>query len=121
MREIAYTHVRYGCRRVDVLLRREGRQLGRAYRMYCEKRLQLRSKLLKRRKTVVTRMAKIVPVRPNDAWNTHSAMNSDTGVGTDSGEKLGSSANDSNDIVLDIPVSERSESTQGGQTANETL
>nr|WP_085963583.1 IS3 family transposase [Burkholderia gladioli] len=71
MREIAYTRVRYGYRRVHVLLRREGWQLGRnqAYRLYCEEQLQLRSKLPKRRKMVVTRMAKIVPVKPNDAWS----------------------------------------------------
>ncbi|HDR9504654.1 TPA: IS3 family transposase [Burkholderia cepacia] len=71
MREIAYTRVRYGYRRVHVLLRREGWQLGRnqAYRLYCEEQLQLRSKLPKRRKMVVTRVAKIVPVRPNDAWS----------------------------------------------------
>nr|WP_155636845.1 IS3 family transposase [Burkholderia gladioli] len=71
MREIAYTRVRYGYRRVHVLLRCEGWQLGRnqAYRLYCEEQLQLRSKLPKRRKMVVTRMAKIVPVKPNDAWS----------------------------------------------------
>ncbi len=71
MREIAHTRVRYGYRRVHVLLRREGWQLGRnqTYRLYCEEQLQLRSKLPKRRKMVVTRMAKIVPVKPNDAWS----------------------------------------------------
>lgn len=71
MGEIAYTRVRYGYRRVHVLLRRGGRQLGRnqAYRLYCEEQLQLRAKLPKRRKMVVTRVAKIVPVRPNDAWS----------------------------------------------------
>ncbi|WP_157112232.1 IS3 family transposase [Pandoraea faecigallinarum] len=71
MREIAYTRVRYGYRRVHVLLRREGWQLGRdqAYRLYCEEQLQLRSKLPKRRKTVVTRVQKIMPRKPNDAWS----------------------------------------------------
>nr|WP_152034529.1 IS3 family transposase [Burkholderia contaminans] len=71
MREIAHTRVRYGYRRVHVLLRREGWQLGRnqTYRLYCEEQLQLRSKLPKRRKMVVTRVAKIVPVKPNDAWS----------------------------------------------------
>ncbi len=69
MREIAHTRVRYGYRRVHVLLRREGWQLGRnqAYRLYCEE--QLRSKLPKRRKMVVTRVAKFVPIKPNDAWS----------------------------------------------------
>ncbi|WP_422393410.1 IS3 family transposase [Mycetohabitans endofungorum] len=71
MREIAYTRVRYGYRRVHVLLRREGWQLGKnqAYRLYCEEQLQLRSKLPKRRKMVVTRVAKIMPAKPNDAWS----------------------------------------------------
>ncbi|VVD70007.1 integrase [Pandoraea horticolens] len=71
MREIAHTRVRYGYRRVLVLLLREGWQLGRdqAYRLYCEERLQLRSKLPKRRKMVVTRVQKIVPGKPNDAWS----------------------------------------------------
>ncbi|CAN0643128.1 hypothetical protein BCEP27_20782 [Burkholderia cepacia] len=66
MREIAHTRVRYGYRRVHVLFRREGWQLGRnqAYRLYCEEQLQLRSKLPKRRKMVVTRVAKIVPIKP---------------------------------------------------------
>lgn len=51
MREIAYTRVPYGYRRVRVLLRREGWHLGRnqAYRLYCDEQLQLRSKLPKRR------------------------------------------------------------------------
>lgn len=71
MRELAYTRVRYGYRPVHILLRREGRQLGRdqAYRLYCEEQLQLRSKLPKRRKMVVTRVQKIVPGKPNDAWS----------------------------------------------------
>lgn len=37
--------------------------------VYCEEQLQLRSKLPKRRKMVVTRVAKIVPIKPNDAWS----------------------------------------------------
>lgn len=63
MREIAYIRVLYGYRRVHVLLLREGWQLGRnqAYRLYCEQQLQLRSKLSKRRKMVVTLLEKIVP------------------------------------------------------------
>lgn len=57
MREIANTRVRYGYRRVHVLLRREGWMLGRsqAYRIYSEEQLQLRSKLPRRRKMIVTR------------------------------------------------------------------
>ncbi len=47
MRELARARVRYGYRRLHVLLKREGWSLGRnlAYRLYCEEGLQLRSKL----------------------------------------------------------------------------
>jgi putative transposase len=45
MREIAKVRVRYGYRRVHVLLRREGWQVGRnqAYRLYREEGLPLRA------------------------------------------------------------------------------
>lgn len=71
MKEIAQTRVRYGYRRVHVLLKREGWQLGQGqtYRLYSEEQLQLRSKLPKRRKMVVTRQAKIKPTQPNEAWS----------------------------------------------------
>ena len=71
MREIAHTRVRYGYRRIHVLLKREGWQLGKnqAYRLYSEEQLQLRSKLPKRRKMVVTRQVKIKPAKPNQAWS----------------------------------------------------
>jgi putative transposase len=70
MREIARTRVRYGYRRIHVLLRREGWTLGRnqAYRLYTEEALQLRSKLPRRRKMLVTRRERFVPRRPNEAW-----------------------------------------------------
>lgn len=43
MREIAQTRVRYGYRRVHVLLKRKGWQLGKnqMYRLYSEGQLQL--------------------------------------------------------------------------------
>jgi putative transposase len=71
MREIAQTRVRYGYRRIHVLLKREGWQLGKnqAYRLYSEEQLQLRSKLPKRRKMVVTRQVKIKPTEINQAWS----------------------------------------------------
>ena len=54
MWEIAQARVRYGYRRIHVLLKREGWQLGKnqAYRLYSEEQLQLRSKLPRRRKMV---------------------------------------------------------------------
>lgn len=71
MREIAQARVRFGYRRIHVLLRREGWSLGRnqVYRLYTQEALQLRSKLPKRRKMVVTRRERFEPRRPNDAWS----------------------------------------------------
>jgi putative transposase len=71
MRELAHVRVRYGYRRLHILLKREGWQLGKnqTYRLYCKEQLQLRSKLPKRRKMVVTRMARIKPTRANEAWS----------------------------------------------------
>jgi putative transposase len=70
MREIARTRVRYGYRRIHVLLKREGWQLGRhqMYRLYGEEQLQLRSKLPKRRKMVVSRRQRFKADRPNAIW-----------------------------------------------------
>jgi putative transposase len=71
MHELARTRVRYGYRRLHVLLKREGWSLGRnqAYRLYCEEGLQLRSKLPRRRKMGVTRRERFVPRRVNQAWS----------------------------------------------------
>ncbi|MET3823590.1 putative transposase [Burkholderia sp. PvR073] len=70
MREIAQTRVRYGYRRVHALLKREGWRVNRnrVYRLYAEEQLQLRSKLPKRSKMVVSRRERCVPVRPNEVW-----------------------------------------------------
>jgi putative transposase len=53
------------------LLRREGWSLGKdqTYRLYTEESLQLRSKRPRRRKIVVTRRERYVPMRPNQAWS----------------------------------------------------
>lgn len=71
MRDLAHSRVRFGYRRIHVLLRREGWRLGRdqVYRLYCQEALQLRGKLPKRRKMVVTRREKYVPRRTNQAWS----------------------------------------------------
>lgn len=70
MRDIAQVRVRYGYRRIHVLLRREGWRHGRSqtYRLYTEERLQLRSKLPRRRKMVVQRSQRICPRGPDEAW-----------------------------------------------------
>jgi putative transposase len=71
MRELAQIRMRYGYRRLHVLLRREGWGLGRelAYRLYTEESLQLRSKRPRRRKMVVARRERYVPKRANQAWS----------------------------------------------------
>ncbi|EDZ98310.1 integrase catalytic region [Burkholderia sp. H160] len=71
MREIAQTRVRYGYRRVHVLFKREGWRVSRdrLYRLYAEEQLQLRSKLPRRRKMVVSRRKRCVPARPNEVWS----------------------------------------------------
>jgi putative transposase len=70
MREMAQTRVRYGYRRIHVLLKREGWRVSRnrVYRVYAEEQLQLRSKLPRRRKMVVSRRQRCVPTRPNEVW-----------------------------------------------------
>jgi putative transposase len=71
MRQLAQTRVRYGYRRLHVLLRRDGWQLGKnqMYRLYCEEQLQLRSKLPKRRKMIVSRRERPVARAANDIWS----------------------------------------------------
>ena len=71
MRELAQIRIRYGYRRLHVLLRREGWSLGKeqTYRLYTEESLQLRSKRPRRRKMVVGRREKYIPRRPNQAWS----------------------------------------------------
>ena len=70
MHELSRVRVRYGYRRLHVLLRREGHQHGRhtTYRLYVEESLQLRSKLPRRRKMVVTRNLRIKPSEVDQAW-----------------------------------------------------
>jgi putative transposase len=63
--------MRYGYRRLHILLQREGYVLGRdlAYRLYSEESLQLRSKRPRRRKMAVARRERYVPKRANQAWS----------------------------------------------------
>jgi putative transposase len=60
-----------GYRRLHVLLKREGFQLGvnQTYRWYCLEQLQLRAWRKKRRKSAVARQARMQPRRANDAWS----------------------------------------------------
>jgi putative transposase len=71
MHEIAPTRLRYGYRRVHILLKREGWPVGRnlVYRLYREERLALRKRRPRRRKAAVNREARYRAQRLNDAWS----------------------------------------------------
>lgn len=70
IREICATRVRYGYRRVQVLLRREGWTVNhkKTRRIYSELGLQLRNKTPKRRVKAKLRDDRVPAVRPNDVW-----------------------------------------------------
>lgn len=71
MHEIVATWIRYGYRRVHILLQRDGWSVGRnvVYRLYREGGRALRSKRPRRRKMVVQRAARCRPSRVNEAWS----------------------------------------------------
>lgn len=68
--EIAQTRVRYGYRRIHVLLRREGWQVNvkRVYRLYAEESLQLRNKMPKRKVSAKLREERCPASAPNEVW-----------------------------------------------------
>ena len=70
IREICQTRIRYGYRRVHVLLRREGWQLGqnKTRRIYRELGLQLRNKTPKRRVKAKLRDDRKAATQPNETW-----------------------------------------------------
>jgi putative transposase len=70
IREICQTRIRYGYRRVHVLLRREGWQLGqnKTRRIYCKLGLQLRNKTPKRRVKAKLRDDRKAATQPNETW-----------------------------------------------------
>jgi putative transposase len=70
IKEICETRVRYGYRRVQVMLRREGVQVNhkRTYRIYRELGLQLRAKTPKRRVRAKLREDRCPAQRPNQTW-----------------------------------------------------
>ena len=69
--EIAATRVRYGFRRIFVLLRREGWKANhkRVYRLYCQAGLNLRRKRPRRRKAAAHRLERTVLTAPNQVWS----------------------------------------------------
>ena len=70
IKEICQTRVRYGYRRVHVMLRREGFSISmnRTRRIYRELGLQLRNKTPKRRVKAKLRDDRKVATMPNETW-----------------------------------------------------
>ncbi len=70
IKEICQTRVRFGYRRVHVLLRREGWEINakKTYRIYKELGMQLRNKTPKRRVKAKLREDRKDAVGPNDVW-----------------------------------------------------
>ncbi len=71
MHEIVAARIRFGYRRVHIMLRREGWQVGKnvVYRLYREEGLCLRTKRPRRRKMAVHREARCLATGPNEAWS----------------------------------------------------
>ena len=70
IKEIAEARVRYGYRRIHVLLRREGWEINpkRVYRLYKELGLQLRNKTPKRRVKAKLREGRTDARKSNEVW-----------------------------------------------------
>jgi putative transposase len=71
IKEITEVRVRYGYRRVHVMLLREGWKINhkRVYRLYSMQGLALRSKRPKRHKSAQVRQPKPMPQAINEAWS----------------------------------------------------
>lgn len=71
IREIAQARIRYGYRKIRVLLKREGWKVGKklVYRLYCEEGLALRYKPRRRRCAAVNRRERTKAAAPNEAWS----------------------------------------------------
>lgn len=72
IRELATSRVRYGYKRIHVLLKREGIHVNkkRVHRLYCLEGLQLRTKRPRRNVSASTRQPpKALPKEPNIAWS----------------------------------------------------
>ncbi len=71
LRELAASRVRYGYRRLHILLQREGWAVNakRVYRLYTQEGLTLRRRPPKRRRSGVHRIGRRAPSRPNEQWS----------------------------------------------------
>jgi putative transposase len=72
IREIAQSRVRYGYRKIRVLLNREGWDVGKylVYRLYKEEGLALKRRSNRKRKAVRHREERFIATAPNQAWST---------------------------------------------------
>lgn len=70
MKVLAAARVRYGYRRLHILLVREEWQINakRVYRLYCEENFGLRTRTPKRRVSCRTRVGRPAPEQINDCW-----------------------------------------------------
>ena len=70
IREIAQTRVRYGYRKIRVLLNREGWKVGKklVYRLYKEEGLTLLHKPRRKRRAAMHRRERFRPTAPNQVW-----------------------------------------------------
>jgi putative transposase len=71
IQEIAQARVRYGARRIHILLRREGWKVNhkRVHRLYVVAGLNLRSKRPRRRKAAADRLDRPQLTAPNQSWS----------------------------------------------------
>lgn len=70
IKDIAYSRIHYGYRRIQVALQRQGLVVNhkRVYRLYCEERLALRRKKPKRRVKAHVRQRAMEINNMNDCW-----------------------------------------------------
>ena len=70
LRDLAYSRITYGYRRLHILLQREGWRINhkRVYRLYGEEGLTLKRRKPKRHKSSVPRSVRIEPEGKNDVW-----------------------------------------------------
>ena len=71
LKELAASRVRYGYRRLHILLLREGWRINhkRVYRLYTEECLNLRTKRPRRHRSARNRIGRMAPEATNDCWS----------------------------------------------------
>jgi len=71
IKELSAARVRYGQRRIHVLLQREGWAVNhkRVARLYRREGLSLRAKAPKRRRSCTARSVRLAPTQPNHVWS----------------------------------------------------